>query len=96
MMWMIFSTHPWCKSDYYRNNFDKTALSLTSEHVLNRRQKSVSQKDWIALFNDAVFSLISTDTITSNTAQPIILMALHGIGHLFGIGGILHKYRHAA
>jgi hypothetical protein len=37
-------------------------------------------------FNGAVFSLILTDLITPDTAQHVILMALHGIGHLFGIG----------
>ena len=58
------------------------------EHA-EKASRQMGRKDWITLFNGAVFSLILTDTITPDTAQHIILMALHGISHLFGIGGPL-------
>jgi predicted Zn-dependent protease with MMP-like domain len=73
-----------------------TARELTAEQISDldakldhaeEASKRLGRKDWITLFNGAVFSLILTDTITPDTAQHIILMALHGIGHLFGIGG---------
>ena len=58
------------------------------EHA-EKASRRMGRKDWITLFNGAVFSLILTDTITPDTAQHIILMAVHGISHLFGIGGPL-------
>jgi hypothetical protein len=56
------------------------------EHV-EEASKRMGRKDWITVLNGAVFSLILADLITPDTAQNVILMALHGIGHLFGVGG---------
>lgn len=73
-----------------------TTHELTSEQISQVQAKldhaeeasrRIGRKDWITLFNGAVFSLVLTDLITPPTAQHVILMALHGIGHLFGIGG---------
>jgi hypothetical protein len=49
--------------------------------------RRMGRKDWLLLFNGAVFSLILSDLIPPQAAQHILLMALHGLGHLFGIGG---------
>ena len=49
--------------------------------------RHMGRKDWLMLFNGAVFSLILTDTISPNTAQHIILLTIHGLSHLLGIGG---------
>jgi hypothetical protein len=77
-------------------DYIKATHELTSEQITQVKDrldhaeeasKRMGRKDWIVLFNGAVFSLILTDLITPPTAQHIILMILHGIGHLFGIGG---------
>jgi hypothetical protein len=47
----------------------------------------MGRKDWIILFNGAIFSLILTDTITPDMAKHVILLAIHRLSHLFGIGG---------
>lgn len=74
----------------------KTTRELTSEQITRvearldhaeEASRCIGRKDWITLFNGAIFSLILTDTITQDTAQHVILMALYGIGHLFGVGG---------
>jgi hypothetical protein len=44
-------------------------------------------KDRLMMFNGAVFSLILTDLITSQTVQHVILMTIHGLSHVFGFGG---------
>jgi hypothetical protein len=49
----------------------------------------VGRKDWLMMFNGAVFSLILTDLLPPQAAQRILFMALHGLGHMFGIGGPL-------
>jgi hypothetical protein len=73
-----------------------TTYELTSEQISNldakldhaeEASKRLGRKDWFVLFNGAVFSLILTDTITPDTAQHIIMMAIHGLSHLFGMGG---------
>ena len=48
--------------------------------------RRLGRKDWLMLFNGAVFSLILTDLITPQTAQQVIMLTVHGLGHLFGIG----------
>ena len=35
----------------------------------------------------AVLGLIFNDTITPDVARHVITMAIHGLSHLFGIGG---------
>jgi hypothetical protein len=46
----------------------------------------MGRKDWLMLFNGALFSLVLTDLIPAEAVQHILLMTLHGLGHLFGIG----------
>jgi hypothetical protein len=74
----------------------KTAHELTSEQIAQVESKldeaegasrRVGRKDWLMAFNGAVFSLLLTDLITPPTAQHIMLMTIHGLSHLFGIGG---------
>jgi hypothetical protein len=77
--------------DYIMATFE-----LTSEQVahVNERldqteqaSKHLGRKDWLLLFNGAVFSLILTDLITPQAAEHIIMLTVHGLGHLFGFGG---------
>ena len=48
----------------------------------------IGRKDWVMAFNGAVFSLILSDLISQEAAQHILVMALTGLGHLFGIGEV--------
>ena len=77
-------------------NYITTAHELTTEQIshLDARlehaeeaSRRIGRKDWLMAFNGAVFSLFLTDLITPDTAQHVIMMAVHGLGHLFGIGG---------
>jgi hypothetical protein len=74
----------------------KATYRLTSEQIsrveatfkqAEQASHHMGRKDWLMLFNGAVFSLILTDLITPDTAQHIILTAIHGLSQLFGIGG---------
>jgi hypothetical protein len=69
---------------------------LTSEQVsrietrldhAEEASKRIGRKDWLMMFNGAVFSLILTDTITPPMAQHIFTLVVHGLGHFFGYGG---------
>jgi hypothetical protein len=73
-----------------------TTHELTSEQIsridarldhADEASRRMGRKDWLVLFNGAVFSLILTDLITPQTAQHVILMTIYGLSHLFGIGG---------
>jgi hypothetical protein len=50
--------------------------------------RRIGRKDWIMMFNGAVFSLILSDLAPPAGAQHILMLALHGLGHLFGVGGL--------
>jgi len=80
-------------------DYIKTTHELTSEqlsHVESRldqveqASRRIGRKDWLLAFNGAVFSLILADLITPQTAQHILMMTIHGLSHLFGIGGPPH------
>jgi hypothetical protein len=45
--------------------------------------RRLGRKDWILLFAGGIFSLILTDVITPDIAQHILMMATHGLAHLF-------------
>jgi hypothetical protein len=49
--------------------------------------RRLGRKDWILLLSGAVFSLILTDLITAQVAEHILMMVVHGLGHLFASGG---------
>jgi hypothetical protein len=77
-------------------DYIKTTFELTSEQIarvdetLDQAEKAshhLGRKDWLLLFNGAVFSLILTDLITPQGAEHIIMLTIHGLGHLFGFGG---------
>jgi hypothetical protein len=77
-------------------DYIKAAHELTSEQIshveirldqVEQASRRLGRKDWLMTFNGAVFSLILTDLITPQTAQHVIMMTIHGLSHLFGIGG---------
>jgi hypothetical protein len=45
--------------------------------------RRLGRKDWILLFAGGIFSLILTNVITPDIAQHILMMATHGLEHLF-------------
>jgi hypothetical protein len=48
------------------------------DHV-EEASRRIGRKDWLMLFNGAVFSLILTDLITPPAAQHIIMLTSHGL-----------------
>jgi hypothetical protein len=54
---------------------------------LEKASERVGRKDWLMMFNGAVTSLILSDLLPSQTAQHIIMLTVHGLAHLFGMGG---------
>lgn len=59
------------------------------EH-LEKASERVGRKDWLMMFNGAITSLILSDLLPAQTAQHIVVMAVQGLGHLFGMGGPPH------
>jgi hypothetical protein len=77
-------------------DYIKSAHELTSEQIAHVEQRldeaeqagqRLGRKDWLMAFNGSVFSLLLADLITPKSGQHVILMAIHGLGHLFGFGG---------
>jgi hypothetical protein len=77
--------------DYIRATFELTSEQISRvEETLNHAEEAsrhMGRKDWLLLFNGAVFSLILTDLITPQAAQHILMLTVNGLGHLFGFGG---------
>ena len=77
--------------DYIKATFELTSEQMSRvEETLSRAEdasRHLGRKDWLLLFNGAVFSLILTDLITQQAAEHIIMLTFHGLGHLFGFGG---------
>jgi hypothetical protein len=49
--------------------------------------KHADRKTWLYTFYGAAMSTFMTDEIPPHVIQTIVTTVLHGIGHLFGIGG---------
>jgi hypothetical protein len=64
-------------------------MSQVEDRLEQTEQASrhIGRKDWLLLFNGAVFSLMLSDLIPAQAAQHVLVLALHGLGHLFGMGG---------
>lgn len=64
----------------------KSRIETRLDHA-EEASKRIGRKDWLMMFNGAVFSLILTDSITPQVAQHIFTLVVHGLGHFFGYGG---------
>lgn len=73
----------------------RVTYSLSSEQLSHvearfdeaeRASRRIGRKDWLLLFSGTILTLIVTDLVTPDAAQHIFVMALHGLGHLFGSG----------
>jgi len=74
----------------------KKNYSLTSEQMASieqrlsesiRASERVGRKDWLLMFTGTAFNLIVTDIVPPSIVRNILTMALHGLAHLFGVGG---------
>jgi len=54
---------------------------------LERAGSHLGRKDWLTLLIGNVSSLVLQAVLPESAVQPVLMMAVHGIGHLFGIGG---------
>ena len=45
----------------------------------------MGRKDWLMTFLGILLTLIVTGLVTPEMVQHMLAMALHGIGHLFGL-----------
>ena len=74
----------------------RSAYELTSEQIsrieakldhAEVESKRIGRKDWIVMFGGTLSSFMLTDLVPQHVVQHIVLMTVHGIGHLFGVGG---------
>ena len=76
---------------YFKETYELTGDQIAEvEERLDQTERAsrhMDRKDWLLLFNGALFSLILGDILPPQAVQHILLMTLHGLGHLFGIGG---------
>jgi hypothetical protein len=81
--------------EFIKATYELTAAQIAEvEERLDQAEQAshrMGRKDWLLLFNGAVFSLVLSDLVPVQAVQHILLMTLHGLGHLFGVGApLLH------
>jgi hypothetical protein len=78
--------------DYVRTTYELTAKQFAQvEERLDTVEEAslrIGRKDWLMMFNGAIFSLVLSDLIPQQAATHIVVMAITGLGHLFGIGSM--------
>lgn len=76
----------------------KVTCELTGEQIavvedrldhVEQASRRMGRKDWLMLFNGALFSLVLSDLVPPQVVQHILWTSFHGLGHMFGIGGIV-------
>jgi hypothetical protein len=76
--------------DYIRTTYELTAEQFDRVEdrldAAEEASKRIGRKDWLMAFNGAVFSLFLSDLIPQQAATHMVVMAISGLGHLFGIG----------
>jgi hypothetical protein len=45
------------------------------------------RKDWRIMLYGAAFDMIVTDQVPPHIVQSILMMAIHGVAHILGVGG---------
>jgi hypothetical protein len=63
------------------------AIEQTTDEIKEASTR-VGRKDWVALANGALLSLIVNDVVPPHIVQSVFNLLITGIGHLFGVGGI--------
>jgi len=56
--------------------------------VLTEASERVGRKDWLVMVYGAAFGMIANDSVPAHLVQNIIAMTIHGLGHIFGLGGL--------
>ena len=51
----------------------------------DRASRRIGKNDWLMMFNGTLFSLVLSDLIPPSAVQNILIVAVHGLGQLFGI-----------
>lgn len=78
--------------EYIQSTYELTDEQMARvEEALDTAEQAsrrIGRKDWLMAFNGAVFSLFLSDLIPQQAATHIVVMAITGLGHLFGIGGL--------
>jgi hypothetical protein len=78
--------------EYLRDKYKLSSEQMSRvEDALNHAEEAsrrMGRKDWLILFNGAILSLIISDLIPPQAAQSVLKLVIHGIGHLFGWGGL--------
>jgi hypothetical protein len=78
-------------------SYIRTTRELTTDQMeqveerladLDEASGRVGRKDWVLMLEGAALNLFITDLIPAHTVQHILVTALTGLGHLFGIGGV--------
>ncbi|HEY1919321.1 MAG TPA: hypothetical protein VGH27_27440 [Streptosporangiaceae bacterium] len=74
-----------------RERFDLTSEQL---YAIDQRLDEVKEasgrlgrKDWLMVFYGSLVSVFVTDAVPPSVIQTILSVVVHGIAHLFGIGG---------
>lgn len=77
--------------DQVREGFQLTfeQLSVVNERLddAKRASERLGRKDWLLMFYGAMVSTAITDAVPPGVVQTVLAMAIHGIAHIFGIGG---------
>ena len=77
-------------------NIVRANFELTSEQfaVIDKRldeakeaSERVGRKDWVLIFYGAVMSTLMTDAVPPGVIQTVLATMVHGIAHIFGLGG---------
>jgi hypothetical protein len=77
--------------EYIGKTYELSAAHMSQvEQRLDEAEKAsqrVGRKDWTLMFAGTVFTLLVSGIITPDIAQHMLMVVLHGLGHLFGLGG---------
>jgi hypothetical protein len=77
--------------DLLQEQFDLTndQLAALEQRMDDAGEASerLGRKDWVMLFYGAVISTGMTDGVPPHVIQTVLSAVIHGIGHIFGLGG---------
>jgi hypothetical protein len=73
----------------YRFDLTDEQLATIDQRLDDARDacRRLGRKDWIMLFYGAVISTAMTDAVPPGVIRIVLSAVLHGIAHIFGVGG---------
>jgi tetrahydromethanopterin S-methyltransferase subunit G len=75
----------------------RTSYELPAEQLAAIEQKldevreasqRVGRKDWVLILYGAAVGMFVNDSVPSHVVQGVLAMAVHGVAHIFGLGGL--------